>query len=87
MENENMRQDFHRMTDKTRMPTEEEIESFIGERAKEAWSEIRQFIKDYYNVTPRASFMEQSMDGQFVTAKVEKRCVRFSLKRADLQFL
>ena len=51
-----LRQDFHRMTDKTRMPTEEEIESFIGERAKEAWSQIRRFIEDHYDVTRETVF-------------------------------
>ena len=52
----NMRQDFRRMTDKARKPTEEEMVSFIGERAKEAWLEIRQFLEDSYDLVPETIF-------------------------------
>ncbi len=51
-----MGQDFSRMTDKTHKPTEEEMASFIGERAKEAWLEIRRFIKDHYDIVPETVF-------------------------------
>jgi hypothetical protein len=51
-----MGQDFRRMTDKTHKPTEEEITSFIGERAKEAWLEIRQFLEDHYDLVPETIF-------------------------------
>jgi len=52
----NMEQDFRRMTDKAHKPTEEEIVSFIGERAKEAWLEIRQFLEDHYDIQPETIF-------------------------------
>ena len=51
-----MRQDFRRMTNKTRKPTAEEMVSFIGEQAKEAWLEIKQFIKDRYDLVPETIF-------------------------------
>ncbi len=51
-----MGQDFRRMTDKVHKPTEEEIVSFIGERAKEAWLEIRRFIEDHYDMVPETVF-------------------------------
>jgi hypothetical protein len=44
------------MTDKAHKPTEEEIVSFIGEPAKEAWLEIRQFLEDHYDITPETIF-------------------------------
>lgn len=52
----NMEQNFHRMTDKTRKPTEEEMVSFIGERAKEAWLKIRRFIEERYEIVPETVF-------------------------------
>lgn len=52
----NMEQDFLRMTDKAHKPTEEEIISFIGERVKEAWQEIRQFLEDRYDLVPETIF-------------------------------
>lgn len=52
----NMEQDFLRMTDKARKPTEEEMIAFIGEPAKEAWREIRQFLKDRYDLVPETLF-------------------------------
>lgn len=52
----NMSQDFRRMTNKTHKPTEKEILSFIGERAKEAWLEIRQFLEDNYDIKPETIF-------------------------------
>jgi len=51
-----MRQDFRRMIDKARKPTEEEMVSFIGEPAKEAWLEIRQFLEDRYDLEPETLF-------------------------------
>jgi len=51
-----MGQDFRRMIDKTREPTEEEMLSFIGEQAKEAWLEIRQFLEDRYDLVPETIF-------------------------------
>jgi hypothetical protein len=44
------------MTDKTRKPTEEEMVGFIGERAKEAWLEIRRFLEDLYDLVPETIF-------------------------------
>ena len=52
----NMEQDFVRMKDKARKPTEEEIIGFIGEPAKEAWQEIRQFLEDRYDLEPETLF-------------------------------
>ena len=52
----NMGQDFRRMTDKACKPTAEEMVSFIGERAKEAWLEIRQFLEDRYDLVPETIF-------------------------------
>ena len=52
----NTGQDFRRMTDKARKPTEEETVSFIGERAKGAWLEIRQFLEDRYDLVPETIF-------------------------------
>lgn len=49
-------QNFHRMTDKAHMPTEEEIVSFIGERAKKVWLELRQFIEDNYDMVSETVF-------------------------------
>ena len=51
-----MKQDFRRMTDETRKPTEEDVEGLLGERAREAWSEIRRFIEDHYDVVPETVF-------------------------------
>ena len=52
----NMGEDFRRMTDKARKPTGEEMVGFIGERAKEAWLEIRQFLEDRYDLVPETIF-------------------------------
>jgi hypothetical protein len=49
-------QDLNRMIDKTHEPTEEEILSFIGEQAKEAWLEIKKFIENHYEVEPETLF-------------------------------
>lgn len=51
-----MGQDFHRMTDKTSKPTEQTIMSFIGEPARKAWLDVRQFIEDYYGLVPETVF-------------------------------
>jgi len=75
-----MEQDFCRMTDKAREPIEEEMLSFIGEQAKEAWLEIRQFLEDPMIWYLKRYFMEQSTDGRFVTARVARLYARFSLK-------
>jgi hypothetical protein len=44
------------MTDETQTPTEEEIESYIGDEAKPNWHEIRQFIRDNYALEPETVF-------------------------------
>jgi hypothetical protein len=49
-------QDFRRMTDKAREPTEEEMVSFMGERAKEAWLETRQFLEDRHDLVRETMF-------------------------------
>jgi len=51
-----MEQDFSRMTDEAHKPTEEEMKDFIGERAGEAWLEIRKFIGDCYDIAPETIF-------------------------------
>jgi hypothetical protein len=51
-----MEQDFGRMIDKAHKPTEKEILSFIGEKAKEAWLEIKQFIEKHYGIEPENLF-------------------------------
>lgn len=52
----NVERDFHRMIDKTREPTEEEMARFIGEQAREPWLEIRRFIEDRYDLTSETIF-------------------------------
>jgi len=52
----NQERDFRRMTDKTRKPTEKEMMNFLGETGKEAWSELRQFIEDHYDLVPETVF-------------------------------
>ena len=52
----NLGEGFPRMTDKIHKPTEEEIESFIGNQAKEAWQEIKQFIETHYDFVPETVF-------------------------------
>ncbi|MFQ5761995.1 MAG: DUF3788 domain-containing protein [Candidatus Bathyarchaeia archaeon] len=51
-----MRQNLRRITDKTHKPTEDEIISFIGARAKGAWLEIRHFLEDRYDLVPETVF-------------------------------
>ncbi len=51
-----MSEEFPRMMDKAREPTEEEMMSFVGERAKAAWMELRQFIEDNYDFVPETVF-------------------------------
>ena len=51
-----IKQDYSRMIDKTHKPTEEEILSFIGEHAKEAWLEIKQFIEKHYDIEPETLY-------------------------------
>ncbi len=52
----NMGQIFRRMTDEAHKPTEEEMVSFIGKRAREAWLEIRRFLEDRYDLAPETIF-------------------------------
>ena len=51
-----MTEKFPRMMDKAREPTEEEMMSFVGEKAKAAWTELRQFIEDNYDFVPETVF-------------------------------
>ncbi|MHA1484363.1 MAG: DUF3788 domain-containing protein [Candidatus Thorarchaeota archaeon] len=51
-----MSEEFPRMMDKAREPTEEEMMSYVGERAKAAWRELRQFIEDNYDFVPETVF-------------------------------
>ncbi len=51
-----MSEEFPRMMDKAREPTEEEMMSFVGERAKAAWMELRQFIEDNYDFVSETVF-------------------------------
>ena len=51
-----MSEEFTRMMDKAQEPTEEEMMSFVGERAKAAWMELRQFIEDNYEFVPETVF-------------------------------
>jgi len=51
-----MSEEFPRMMDKAREPTEEEMMSFAGERAKAAWTELIQFIEDNYDFVPETVF-------------------------------
>ena len=44
------------MTDEARKPTEQEILSFIGESATEAWQEIRRFVEESYSLEPETMF-------------------------------
>jgi len=51
-----MSEEFTRMMDKARKPTEEDMMSFVGERAEAAWTELRQFIEDNYDFLPETAF-------------------------------
>lgn len=51
-----MSEEFPRMMDKAREPTEEEMMSYVGERAEEAWTELRQFIENNYDFVPETVF-------------------------------
>jgi hypothetical protein len=51
-----MSEEFPRMMDKAREPTEGEMMSFVGEGAKAAWTELRQFIEDNYDFMPETVF-------------------------------
>ena len=44
------------MTDGTHTPTEKEITDFIGEPAKEAWAELRRFLREKYDIVPEMIF-------------------------------
>ncbi|UCH02473.1 MAG: DUF3788 domain-containing protein [Candidatus Bathyarchaeota archaeon] len=49
-------QNFRRMIDKAQKPTDEEMVSYIGEPARQAWLEIRQFLDDHYDIPPETIF-------------------------------
>ena len=51
-----MSEAFQRMMDKAREPTEEEMISFVGERAEAAWTELRTFIEDNYGFVPETAY-------------------------------
>ena len=51
-----MGEDYSRMIDKEHKPTEKEMVSFIGEKAKESWLETRRFIEDNYEILPDTVF-------------------------------
>jgi hypothetical protein len=51
-----MSEEFPRMMDKAREPTEEEMMSYVGDRAEEAWTELRLFIEDNYDFVPETVF-------------------------------
>ncbi|MEE8181692.1 MAG: DUF3788 domain-containing protein [Candidatus Thorarchaeota archaeon] len=51
-----MSEEFPRMMDKAREPTEEEMMSYVGEGAEEAWTELRKFIEDNYDFMPETVF-------------------------------
>lgn len=51
-----MDQNFHRMLDKAHEPSNEEIIDFIGEKAEEAWLDIRRYIEDHYDFIPETTF-------------------------------
>lgn len=44
------------MTEQAHKPTEEEIISFIGRLAEEAWKELKRFIEDNYGLEPEIIF-------------------------------
>jgi hypothetical protein len=44
------------MMDGTHTPIEKEITDFIGEPAKGAWIELRQFLKESYDIVPEMIF-------------------------------
>ena len=45
-----------RMIDKTHMQSEEEMVNFIRDQAKPAWSELRRFIEDNYDIPSETVF-------------------------------
>ncbi len=51
-----MSEEFPRMIDKAREPTEEDMMRFVGERAEAAWTELRQFIENSYDFLPETVF-------------------------------
>lgn len=51
-----MGQDYERMIDEARAPSEEDIIDFIGEPAKGAWVEMTRFINEHYNIAPEMVF-------------------------------
>ena len=44
------------MMDGTRAPTEQEMADFIGEPAKGAWTRLRRFLKENYDIIPEMIF-------------------------------
>jgi hypothetical protein len=81
-----MEQDFRRMTDKAREPTEEEMVSFIGEQAKEAWQDIRRFLEDHYDLLPETVFYGAKYRWTIRYRKGGKTLCSLFPKKADLQF-
>ena len=51
-----MGQEYERMIDGTHPPTEREITDFIGEPAKGAWTELRRFLEEHYDIIPETLF-------------------------------
>jgi AraC family transcriptional regulator len=41
-----------RMMDKTKQPSDEEMASYIGQPVAEAWSALRRFLVETYQITP-----------------------------------
>jgi len=51
-----MATEYQRMMDGTHTPTEQEMETFIGAPAKEAWVKLRRFLKENYDIVPEMIF-------------------------------
>jgi len=51
-----MATEYQRMMDGTHTPVEKEIVDFIGEPAKGAWTRLRRFLKENYDIMPEMIF-------------------------------
>ena len=51
-----MATEYQRMMDGTHTPFEKEITDFIGEPAKGAWTRLRRFLKENYDIMPEMIF-------------------------------
>lgn len=80
-----MATEHQRMVDGTHTPTEKEITDFIGEpSASEAWTELRKFLEENYDIMPEMIFdKKQGWDVRYrksgktlVTLTPEKGAVR-----------